>query len=494
MSFPRTAGILLHPTSLPGTGGIGDLGPDAHRFVKWLSEAGIKVWQMLPLGPTGYGNSPYQCFSAFAGNPMLIHVPDFAVPHPSHRVDFGALIPIKRRALNQWLDSMPFNDEMEMFVDANHDWLPDYAQFMATKRSNNDKLWTEWKEATVETPREATERVRGRTKEAQNEEQSKEQSETNMSGAVERTFKEQFVFYSQFDALKKECQRLGISLMGDVPIYVAHDSSDVWSARELFSLNEDGSLIVQAGVPPDYFSTTGQLWGNPIYDWDKMKASDFSWWKKRIRHALSYFDIIRLDHFRGFEAYWEVAGDADTAEHGQWKPGPGAELFEALERELGLLPVIAEDLGLITPQVEALRDQFAFPGMSILQFAFSDPASIYLPHRLVRNKVIYTGTHDNDTTHGWWNSLPPDSKERAFAMRYLVSGGEPIHWMLIRTALASVADTALIPMQDVLGLGSEARMNLPGRASGNWEFRFSWDQVTGSVTKKLKSLIETYGR
>jgi 4-alpha-glucanotransferase len=316
---------------------------------------------------------------------------------------------------------------------------------------------------------------------------------------------EQFLFFMQFADLKSACAERGIRLMGDLPIYVAHDSADVWAHRDLFKLREDGRLAVQAGVPPDYFSATGQLWGNPIYDWNAMRLSGYAWWIRRVRHAFHLFDVVRIDHFRGFEAYWEVPGDAVTAVNGRWTPGPGDELFHAISSALGDRPIIAENLGVITPAVEALRMRCGFPGMGILQFAFgTDPeAKNFRPHNLTHESAVYTGTHDNDTTVGWWQSTGEGDStrsaadvesEKAFARRYLDTDGHEIHWTLIRTALASVADTAIIPMQDVLGLGSEHRMNLPGRTSANWRFRFSWDQVTPQITRRLRELVDTYDR
>lgn len=486
MPFPRAAGVLLHLSSLPGTGGIGDLGPDAHRFVDWLGEAGFRIWQMLPLGPTGYGDSPYQCFSAFAGNPLLIHIPEWHGAFPVHTVDFTAVAAAKRRALASWLDTQPYDTAVDEFVHAQRQWLPDYALFMAIKRAHGDTPWTSWDASLALRDEPTLARWRER-----------------LADDITRTYKEQYVFHRQYSALRTACREKGIALMGDVPIYVAHDSADVWTHRDLFALHPDGTLRVQAGVPPDYFSETGQLWGNPLYDWPRMQERGFAWWIERLRAALSQFDLVRLDHFRGFEAYWEVPGDALTAIHGRWCAGPGSALFDALEAALGALPIVAEDLGVITPEVEALRDRFDFPGMSILQFAFADPSSDFLPHRLVRNRVVYTGTHDNDTTLGWWNTIGAGdstrsadevARERAFAMRYLDCDGTAMHWTLMRAALASVANTALVPMQDVLGLGSEARMNLPGRQSGNWGFRFSWDQITPATTSRLRELVETYGR
>lgn len=486
MSFPRAAGILLHPTSLPGPGGIGDFGPHAHRFVQWLAEAGMKIWQVLPLGPTGYGDSPYQCFSAFAGNPLLIHIPGWEGSFPADHVDFGAVIAAKQTALAQWLDTIPFDDAVQAFVAEQAHWLPDYALFMALKAAHAGVSWTEWD-----------------TGAAQRDAVSLREWRAKLRPDIERIYKQQYVFFGQYRSLRRACAERGIQLMGDVPIYVAHDSADVWANPGLFQLFADGTRKVQAGVPPDYFSETGQLWGNPLYDWDRMHADGYRWWIARMRAALEQFDLVRLDHFRGFEAYWEVAGDAPTAVDGRWVKGPGAALFDALTTALGPLPIVAENLGLITPEVEQLRMQFGYPGMAILQFAFDGQDSDFIPHRYVRDLVVYTGTHDNDTTVGWWQSTGEGDSTRAadavarekdFARRYLATDGHEMHWVLIRATLASVANTVLIPLQDVLGLDSAARMNLPGRQSGNWGFRFTWEQLTNSLATRLHDLTTTYER
>lgn len=494
MQFPRAAGILLHPTSLPSPGGIGDMGPDAFRFIRWLADAGMKIWQVLPLGPTGYGDSPYQCFSSFAGNPLLIHVPEQArahfghdmEPNSAHVCDFGTVIPAKRALLDAWLATMPYDDLVRRFVREQESWLPDFALFMALKQAHDGAAWTAWEHGAAHRDPDALRSWR-----------------ETLRPSIERCYKEQFVFAGQFQALRHACAAQGIQLMGDVPIYVAHDSADVWANRSLFKLHDDGTLIVQAGVPPDYFSETGQLWGNPLYDWDAMSRDGYRWWIERMRASLALFDAVRLDHFRGFEAFWEVPAEDITAVNGRWVLGPGAALFTALTSALGPMPIVAENLGLITPEVEALRLQFGYPGMAILQFAFDGPSSEFIPHRYVRELVAYTGTHDNDTTVGWWHSSgagdstrEPDAveKEKAFARSYLDTDGHEIHWAMIRAAFASVANTALIPLQDVLGLGSDTRMNLPGRQSGNWSFRFTWDQLPTTLTARLRDLAQTYGR
>ena len=488
MRFPRSAGILLHPTSLPGPNGIGELGPEAHRFLDFLAGAGVTLWQVLPLGPTGYGDSPYQCFSSFAGNPLLIHVPGDQGDLLAHTVDFPRVIHHKRTPLRQATAAFAPDDAYRAFVAEQGWWLEDYALFMALKDAHAGVAWPDWDPGAAIRDPGALDTWRAR-----------------LEPEVEHYRREQALFFAQFRALKEACRDRGIRLMGDIPIYVAHDSADVWANPSLFKLDDRGRLLAQAGVPPDYFSATGQLWGNPIYDWEAMRTEGYAWWIRRMRSAFNLFDLVRVDHFRGFEGFWEVpAGDA-TAENGRWVPGPGADLFEAITRALGPLPIIAENLGVITEEVEALRERLGYPGMSILQFAFGtdDRASTFQPHHYTQDLVVYTGTHDNDTTMGWWQSTGAgDStrneeqveKERDYARRYLATDGREMHWTMIRAALASVADSAIIPLQDVLGLGSEARMNLPGRESGNWSFRFSWDQLTPEITARLRELVDLYQR
>jgi len=488
MSFSRAAGILLHPTSLPGPNGIGEIGPEALQFLDFLAESGLRIWQMLPMGPTGYGNSPYQCFSAFAGNPLLIQVSGGHGDFPAHRVDFARVIPHKQALLRQATAGFTPDDRYRAFVAEQGWWLEDYALFMALKNAHGGGSWPEWDPGAALRDPTALEGFR-----------------TRLADSVEHYRREQWFFFTQFHALKQACRDRGIQLMGDLPIYVAHDSADVWSDRSLFKLDDRGRLQVQAGVPPDYFSATGQLWGNPIYDWDAMRARGYDWWIRRMRAGFELFDLVRIDHFRGFEAYWEVPSSETTAVNGRWRKGPGADLLTAITKALGPLPIVAENLGVITPEVEALRERFGYPGMSILQFAFGidEQANVFQPHSYPRERVVYTGTHDNDTTLGWWTSSGAGdstrsaddvAREKDYAMRYLATDGREMHWTLIRTALASVANTALIPMQDVLGLGSEARMNLPGRESGNWEFRFSADQLTPDITRRLRALVDLYQR
>ncbi len=470
VKFPRSSGILLHPTSLPGPHGIGELGREAYAFVDYLNAAGQRIWQVLPLGPTGYGDSPYQNFSAFAGNPLLIALESLVEsgyltadeladrpPLPDQRVDFGRVIdwklPLLARAAARFHASGSERQDFEAFRARHGWWLDDYARFMSAKQS--------------------------------------------FGVDVQCYF--QFEFFRQWQALKRYANERGIRIMGDLPIYVAADSADVAFHPELFQVDAKGGPLLMAGVPPDYFSATGQLWGNPIYRWDVMERLGYRWWTERFRHTLELVDLVRLDHFRGFEAYWQIPAGELTAIHGEWVKGPGAKLFEAVEAQLGPLPIVAENLGVITPAVEAIRAQFGYPGMSVLQFAFgSDPqAPTFRPHNYPREVVAYTGTHDNDTTIGWWTSSGEgDStrsaddirREREFTLRYLRCDGAEINWTFIETILASVADTVLIPLQDVLGLGSEARMNLPGSGSGHWQWRFHAGALDDRQASRLKRL------
>lgn len=488
MRFPRSAGILLHPTSLPGPNGIGELGPEALHFLDVLAEAGVTLWQVLPLGPTGYGDSPYQCFSSFAGNALLISVPGGTEAFPADRVDFPRVIPFKRALLRRATAALVPGEAYHAFVAREAGWLEDYALFMALKDAHAGAAWTDWEAGAALRAPAVVDAWR-----------------TRLAAEIEHYRREQWLFACQFRQLREACRQRGIRLMGDVPIYVAHDSADVWANRALFRLDDRGHLLVQAGVPPDYFSALGQLWGNPIYDWEALRQTGYDWWIRRIRASLEQFDLIRLDHFRGFEAYWEVPAGETTAVNGRWASGPGAELFDAIRRALGPLPIVAENLGVITPEVEALRAQLGYPGMAILQFAFGadQRANTFLPHSYVHDLVVYTGTHDNDTTLGWWRStgaadstrsVDQVSLEKDFALRYLTADGTEMHWTLVRAALASVADTAIIPLQDILGLGSEARMNLPGRESGNWAFRFAFEQLTPEIVARLRELVVLYGR
>jgi 4-alpha-glucanotransferase len=506
MRFERASGILLHPTSLPGGHGIGDFGPEAYAFIDLLQSAGQKLWQVLPLNPTGYGDSPFQCFSASAGNPLLISLERLAdsglltrgdlknVPaFPLESVDYEAAthfkMPLLRRAARKFFADAGLEDtrNFEHFVRANSNWLDDFALFMAVKEARAMLAWTEW-------PAD----IAGRDRGALSRWTEKLSAEINAHKFL------QYEFFQQWQALRAYGRERNVRIVGDIPIYVAHDSADVWANRQFFLLDEHGRPEKVAGVPPDYFSSTGQLWGNPIYDWARLKETNYEWWIERMRSALRLYDIVRIDHFRGFEAYWEVPAGETTAMHGRWVKGPGKELFAVLHEKLGDLPVIAENLGVITPEVEAIRHEFDLPGMAILQFAFgTDPqAPSFKPHNYVGELVAYTGTHDNDTVVGWWTSRGGDStrtpedvaKEHAYARAYLGCKDEPIHWVLIRGIMASVANTAITQMQDVLGLGSEARMNLPGKASGYWKWRIKPGAASAEIAARLKELTRLYDR
>jgi 4-alpha-glucanotransferase len=491
---PRSSGVLLHPTSLPGPYGIGDLGPAARAWVDSLALAKQTWWQVLPLGPTGFRDSPYQCFSSFAGNQYLVS-PDALIEaglleradvagadFPAERVDFGAVIPFKLRLLRRAFEryqagaAPALGGEFEAFRTAQASWLDDYALFKALKEANGGGSWLDWDDALRLHEPEVLERARER-----------------LRTPIEELSFRQFLFFRQWAALRDYAHAHGVRLIGDVPIFVASDSADVWAHPEHYLLDDRHRPRVVAGVPPDYFSTDGQLWGNPLYDWEALRREGYSWWIARLQATLDLVDRVRIDHFRGFEAYWEVPASATTAKHGRWVPGPGKSLFEALHASLGELPIIAEDLGIITAKVHALRKRFALPGMRVLQFAFGGaPEDRFLPHNYHRETVVYTGTHDNDTTRGWYATI--DEKERDFVRRYLARDGSDIAWDLIRLAWGSVADWALVPMQDVLDLGSEARMNFPGRAAGNWGWRCTAAQIGSPAMERLGLLTELYGR
>jgi 4-alpha-glucanotransferase len=494
MMFPRQSGILLHPTSLPAGHGVGDFGPAAIDFLDFLASAGQTLWQMLPLGPTGYGDSPYQTLSVFAGNPLLISLDLLVEDGLLSRADLaGARF---REGVASYEAAAAF--KLPLLAKAAEratldgwqppPWLEEFALYLALKQHHNLAAWAEW-----EPP------YRDRDPAALDE-----FSRTHAPSLQQARFA-QWAFFRQWDRLRAAALQRGIRLMGDIPIYAAWDSADVWSAPHYWHLDAEGRVALQSGVPPDYFSATGQLWGNPIYRWDVMAQDGFQWWIGRFRAMLAMFDFVRVDHFRGFEAYWAVPGGHPTAEHGEWLPGPGAALFEALQRELGSLPVLAENLGVITPQVEALRERFAMPGMAILQFAFGkDPqAPSFKPHNYPRSVVAYSGTHDNDTVMGWWTSTGGDStrtaeeirNERAHTLRYLgLSDGRELNWHFIRALLASVANTVIFPAQDLLGLGSQARMNQPATLGGNWLWRLQPGELTPEIAGRLRELTRLYDR
>ena len=487
----RGCGILLHPTSLPGPGGIGSLGVDARHFIDLLVAMGMSYWQVLPLTPPACGNSPYSAFSAFGGNPLLIDMEQIRQDgdneassgdhYPEDHVDFAA-VAVKKMA---WLcnagstflrsKETPRTIEFRHFCETT-DWLHDFALFMALKNRFHGTGWINW-------PADAGHITR---------EMHKQYSE-ELAHEIALQKYIQWQVSKQWQELRRYANERGIAIIGDIPIFVAYDSADVWSHRELFLLDTMGNPTVVAGVPPDYFSATGQFWGNPHYDWDVMERNGYRWWIKRFASVFELFDIVRIDHFRGFEAAWHVAATAKTAIEGRWITGPKEKLFDALQADLGPLAVIAEDLGVITPEVNALRDRYNFPGMKILQFAFdSAGADTDLPHNHVKHGVVYTGTHDNDTTQGWYDAL--SGAERNEMNAYLGTSGEDGACDMMRAALMSVADTAIIPFQDILKLGSEARMNIPGTPFGNWEWRFSWDMLPQDITTSVRSRIQRYGR
>jgi 4-alpha-glucanotransferase len=496
MQFPRSSGILLHPTSLPGRYGIGDLGDAAFRFVDFLEATGQTIWQVLPLGPTSYGDSPYQALSAFAGNPLLISLdklvaagwltPEDVANVPAfspYLIDYGAVINYHNQMLSQAFQRFEANGSVEQrarFSDwqtRNVDWLADFVLFMALKDANGGRPWVEWPEGWALRDPAAMAAAR----------------QAHARRIAEQAFR-QWLFFAQWLELKAYANGKGIRIVGDIPIFVAHDSSDVWANRDLFYLNDKGNPTVIAGVPPDYFSPTGQRWGNPLYRWDELAKDGYQWWIRRFRAALALVDIIRIDHFRGFEAYWEVPASEETAVNGRWAPGPGADFFEALQAALGELPIIAEDLGVITPGVEVLRDGFGLPGMKVLQFAFTESCedAPYLPHNYIPNCVVYTGTHDNNTTLGWWQEA--SGELRQCVKRYIGHISSRPHWDLIRLAMMSVAHTAIFPLQDVFGFGSDTRMNTPGVGSGNWAWRFSPEWLESPGRDRLATLTKLYAR
>ncbi len=497
MQFPRAGGVLLHPSSLPGPYGIGDLGPAARRFLDFLERAGMQLWQVLPLGPPGAGASPYAGFSAFAGNPYLIAVepllekgwlhPEDVEPLtslPADTVAYDELFTRKdqvlRTAFARFGERGTDQDREAFWAFCQHpdvsSWLEDYALFMAIKVDQGNRPWIEW-------PAEL----------ARREPAAMRRTVARLEDELWYQRFLQWTFEDQWQALKAYAHARGIEIIGDIPIYVADDSADVWSHPELFHLDEAGNRTVVAGVPPDYFSKTGQLWGNPLYRWDVLERTGFQWWIDRVRVTLSRVDRVRIDHFRGFAAYWAIPAGEETAVGGRWIPGPGHALFEALEARLGSLPIIAEDLGIITPDVERLREDFGFPGMKVLQFAFGGGAdNAYLPHNYERNCVVFTGTHDNDTTRGWLDAVE-ETVLRA-VLDYVGEGSESLVWRLIRLAMASVAAQCIVPMQDFLELGTEARMNVPGTTEGNWRWRMAEDAATPELAARIRKLAVTYGR
>ncbi len=485
----RSSGILLHPTSLPGRYGIGDLGPEAVRFLEFLADAGQSLWQMLPLTPPGYTNSPYQSLSAFAGNPLLISPEWMAsegfIPKsllstlpesPVGRVNFQEVQKHYSGLFHAAYQRFRPGSDVEEFRQQNAFWLDDYTLFAALLQEHKGQPWNRWE-----------------TGLASRQPAPLAAAAKKMRQLVGYHLFLQYLFFRQFNALRAGAEERGVRLVGDLPIFVDHNSADVWSHQHLFALDETGAPTVIAGVPPDYFSETGQRWGNPLYRWEVMKKEGYAWWIERLRAAFALYDVVRIDHFRGFQAYWEIPATEQTAVNGRWRTGPGAGLFRALRKAFGHPPIIAEDLGLITPEVEALRDRFELPGMKVMQFAFSDSGNPYLPHNFATpNCVAYTGTHDNDTAHGWWETL--DRKSKRFAQHYLGHRGGHIGWDLIRLAFSSIANTAIVPAQDLLELGSDGRMNIPGSHDGNWNWRMEPGALTPQIAERLREMSQTFGR
>lgn len=499
--FERSSGILLHPTSLAGKYGIGTLGVEVFKFIDFLNKSNQKLWQIFPLGPTGYGDSPYQSFSSFAGNPYLIDFDllieqnllahhdlyDISWGDNPNYIDYGAIYnqkyPLLKLAYKNYLNMVgsdhgnKIKEKFVKFVKENESWLKDYSLFISLKNHFNGLPWNEWDDE-----------IKNRT------DASIQKYSEQLKNEIEYNNFIQYLFFEQWNNVKKYANEKGIKIIGDIPIFVAADSADAWANPEIFLFDHDRKPSKVAGVPPDYFSATGQLWGNPLYDWEKLKETNYKWWIERVKSNLSLCDIIRIDHFRGFESYWAVPYGEPTAQNGKWEKGPGIDLFNAIRDELGELPIIAEDLGLMTQEVIDLREATTFPGMKILGFAFdSGEENDYLPHTYNKNCVVYTGTHDNDTIVGWYNNAKEEDK--FFAREYLNCTNEnEIHWAAIRGAWSSVADIAISPIQDFLGLGSEARINTPGVASGNWQWRLNYDVLSDELAQKIAHLTKIYAR
>lgn len=496
MMIERSSGVLLHPTSLPGPYGIGELGAQARYFLDWLAQAGQKYWQVMPLGPTGYGDSPYQAFSAFAGNPYLIDLATLVDEGLLNQADFNAVPPFNPVKVdfgvqyvwrNQMLERAyiayaggageQLKADFEAFKAAEATWLDDYALFTALKDAHGGLPWNAWQPGVRD--REAAALANARE---------------SLAPATERVKFIQFLFFRQWNAIRAYAHERGIQVIGDIPIFVAMDSSDAWAGRDQFYFDDQGQPTVVAGVPPDYFSETGQLWGNPLYNWEVMKRDGFQWWIGRMQGSLKLYDIIRVDHFRGFAAYWEIPFPAETAINGRWVPALGYEMFQAVREALGVLPIIAEDLGVITPDVEKLRDDFGFPGMAVLQFAFGGgdfSVNDFLPSNIKENRVVYTGTHDNDTSRGWWTNVSEEERQNFRDYTHTQPTEDTFAWQLTEIAFECRARLAVVPLQDLLNLGTEARMNLPGSTGDhNWTWRYNPADLLPDIANRLRALTE----
>ncbi len=498
MNLDRTSGILLHPTSLPSIYGIGDFGPSSYDFIDFLERSGQSLWQMLPIGPTGYGDSPYQALSAFGGNVMLIS-PDLLIKEEllttndlevftfsTERVEYERVIPYKNRLLKRAFGHFklqqehPLHAAYQKFCAEQQPWLDDFVLFLTLKSYHEERPWTQWESAFRVRQPEALERFR-----------------ISFDDEIQMNKFIQFIFFYQFDQLHQYAIKHHVKLIGDMPIFVAHDSSDVWSHPEWFQLDKSGEPTVVAGVPPDYFSATGQRWGNPLFNWEVLKEEGYVFWIDRVKQLSTMFDFVRIDHFRGFASYWEIPSAEETAMNGQWVKGPGRELFDAIEAAMDRpTAIIAEDLGIVTDDVIELLDALPYPGMAVLQFGFesmaSDEPSSFLPHNLKANQVVYTGTHDNDTVWGWWNAQSEEVHD--FLRRYLNTDANLIHIDMIRAAFSTVCSMAIFPAQDLLGLGTEACMNRPGTTNGNWQWRLEQGTLNDVVAANLLSLTLLYGR
>ncbi|MEA2095825.1 MAG: 4-alpha-glucanotransferase [Candidatus Cloacimonadota bacterium] len=490
MNFERSSGVLLHITSLPGKYGIGDLGEETYDFVDFLANAKQKLWQILPTGPTGYGDSPYQTFSAFAGNSLFIDLDNLLekrilLPEDlvhdfqfnDRRVEYKKVREFKEEKLQIAFNNFDItNTKFTNFIAEESWWLDDFALFMSLKEHFNGKAWNGWDEGIKLHQQNAVDYYCD-----------------FLNQQINYHKFCQFIFFEQWAKLKKYTNKKGVKIIGDIPIYISADSSDAWANSQLFQFDENNVPTKVAGVPPDYFSKTGQLWGNPLYDWKVLEEQNFTWWIDRFKAMQKQVDIMRLDHFRGFEAYWAVSAGENTAINGEWQKAPGEKFFEAVLDELGEIPIIAEDLGIITKEVENLRDKFEFPGMKILQFAFdSDMENNYLPHKYKKNCVVYTGTHDNETTLGWFKNSSTERKE--LIKTYLQKEEIDICWDMLEIAWKSKADIAVAPMQDFLCLDNVARMNIPGKPNGNWQWRVTKEQLSSELTQKIKNLTKQSNR